>query len=206
MTEQRVSFGIAELDMLIGGGVPKGSVINITGPPGSGKTLISLAFISDGLRNGRQGVQVCFTTVPIVNVLKRTMGKKMFEPIFQTDEPIVMDLSDLDRVDILINLIEDGGIDRLVLDHPEVMSLRGSGKWFTMLEELLSAVREAGVTTIVVDYNDGAPASVGRYVSDGVISISRSNSKMKARVVKWDLEQGLIDKEAVEEVAGVWTR
>ena len=206
MTAQRVGFGIAEIDMLIGGGVPKGSVINITGPPGTGKTLVSLAFISEGLRTGGQGVQVCFSTVPIINILKRTMGKKRYAPLFETDEPVVMDLSDLDRVDILISLIEDGGIDRLVLDHPEVMSLRGSGKWFTMLEELLSASRAAGVTTIVVDYSDGAPAGVGRYVADGVISISRSNSKMTAKIVKWDLEQDLIDKEAVEEVAGVWTR
>jgi circadian clock protein KaiC len=206
MTKERVGFGIGELDKLIGGGIPCGSVINIAGPPGSGKTLISLSLLSDGLKNNRQGVQVCFSTVPIKNVLKKVLGSERYAPLFLTDDPIVMDLSDLDRVDILIGLIEDGGIDRLILDHPEVMSLRGSDKWFTMLEELLAASRNAGVTVVVVDYGEGAPAGVGRYVSDGIISVSREDSKMKAKVIKWDLEPGIVDKEAVEEVAGDWTR
>jgi len=201
-----VGLGIDELDELIGGGIPKGSVLNISGPPGSGKTLISLSFISNGLRSNSQGVQVCFSTVPIKNILKSTMGSERYAPLLQTDDPIVMDLSDLDRVDILISLIEDGGIERLVLDHPETMSLRGSQKWFRMLEELLSAARASHVTTLIIDYGEGVPGGVGRYVSEGVITLSRSQRKMKARVTKWDIDPSMIDREAEEEVAGDWTR
>lgn len=206
MVADRVGLGIEELDKLIGGGAPRGSVINISGPPGSGKTLISLSFISEGLRSGKQGVLVCFTTVPIKHILRATLGSERYAPLLKTDDPIVMDLSDLERVDILIGLIEDGGIDRMILDHPETMSLRGSGKWFTMLEELLTAARTSRVTTIIVDYGDGVPGGVGRYVADGIITLSRSDRRMKAKVTKWDLDPYMVDMEAEEEVAGDWTR
>jgi circadian clock protein KaiC len=205
MTAERMRFGIEDIDHLIGGGIPRGSVINLTGPPGTGKTLLSLSFLSEGFRNDDQGVQVCFSTVPIVHMLKRIKDSRRFEPLFTTDEPIVMDLSDLERVDILIGLIEDGGIDRLVLDHPETMSLRDSSKWFRMLEELLTSARSNGVTTVLVDYEVGAPAGVGKYVADGIISLNRSNNQRKARVVKWDLDPDLVDNEVLEEVAGEWT-
>jgi KaiC/GvpD/RAD55 family RecA-like ATPase len=205
MTSDLVRFGIGDIDNLIGGGIPRGSVVNLTGPPGSGKTLLSLSFLSDGFRNGDQGVQVCFSTVPIVNVLKRVKDTRRFEPLFSTDEPVVMDLSDLDRVDILIGLIEDGGINRLVLDHPETMSLRNSAKWFRMLEDLLASARSNKVTTLVVDYDEGAPIGVGKYVSDGIIHLSRSGAGRNVRVVKWDIDPDLVDREVSEEVAGDWT-
>jgi KaiC/GvpD/RAD55 family RecA-like ATPase len=204
MTTELVRFGIDDIDQLIGGGIPRGSVINLTGPPGSGKTLLSLSFISDGFKHDDQGVHVCFSTVPIVNVLKRIKDTRRFEPLFSIDEPVVMDLSDLDRVDILIGLIEDGGINRLVLDHPETMSLRNSAKWFRMLEDLLSSARSNGVTTIVVDYEEGTPSGIGKYVSDGILSLTRSAAGRKTRVVKWDLDPHLIDMEVSEEVAGDW--
>lgn len=205
MTAELVRFGVQDIDDLIGGGIPKGSVVNLMGPPGSGKTLLSLSFISEGFRNGDQGVQVCFTTVPIVNVLKSTKDSRRFEPLFTTDEPVVMDLSDLERVDILIGLIEDGGIDRLVLDHPETMSLRGSTKWFRMLEELLISARSNMVTTLIVDYGTGTPAGIGKYVADGIISLDRSKTGRIVRIVKWDPDPDLVFEEAVEEVAGDWT-
>jgi circadian clock protein KaiC len=205
MASDLASFGIDDIDHLIDGGFPRGSVVNLTGPPGSGKTLLSLSFLSDGFRNDEQGVQVCFSTVPIVNVLKRIKDTRRFEPLFSTDEPIVMDLSDLTRVDILIGLIEDGGIDRLVLDHPETMSLRDSAKWFRMMEDLLASARSNKVTTLVVDYDGGTPAGIGRFVSDGILTLTRSGEGRKIKVTKWDIDPDLVDMEVSEEVAGDWT-
>lgn len=44
--ESRLGTGIAELDGLIDGGVPKGSVTLVAGPTGSGKTTLGLHFLS----------------------------------------------------------------------------------------------------------------------------------------------------------------
>jgi len=206
MTTSSVGFGIQDLDDLVGEGLRKGTVINITGPPGVYKTRISLSFLAEGLRSGETGLLVCFSSVPIVNVLKRVKDIEIFTPLFETDEPVVMDLMDLDRVDILIGLIEDGGLHRLVLDHPEAIALRGSDKWFLRLEELLLTARSCGVTTIIVDYNDGSPASIGRYTSDGIVSVDSVDGRTGARIIKWDLDPNLVGREVREEVPGAWSK
>src|SRR5208283_1277002 len=54
-----VPSGIAGLDDLLGGGYPRGRVILITGGPGSGKTLMSMQFLIDGVeRFDERGVFV----------------------------------------------------------------------------------------------------------------------------------------------------
>ncbi|MGA1820831.1 MAG: RAD55 family ATPase [Thermoplasmatota archaeon] len=206
MTNGLVGFGIHDLDGLVGKGLRKGTVVNLTGPPGVGKTKISLSFLSEWLVSGETGLLVCFSSVPILNVLKRVRDVKRYAPLFETDEPVVMDLRDLDRVDILIGLIEDGGLHRLVLDHPEAMALRGSDKWFPMLEELLLTARSFGVTTLIVDYNDCSPGGIGRYTSDGIVSIDSLDGRIGARMIKWDLDPSLVGREAREEVPGAWSR
>ncbi|HEX17409.1 MAG TPA: hypothetical protein ENG60_03260 [Thermoplasmatales archaeon] len=51
---ERVSTGIPKLDELIQGGLPKGSVTLVSGPPGSGKSIMCFHFIDAGLRNGER--------------------------------------------------------------------------------------------------------------------------------------------------------
>lgn len=49
---ERVKTGIDGLDNLIEGGLPKESITLISGPPGSGKTILCYHFISKGLETG----------------------------------------------------------------------------------------------------------------------------------------------------------
>lgn len=59
MKSENVPSGIAGLDDLLGGGYPRGRVILITGGPGSGKTLMSMQFLIDGVeRFDERGVFV----------------------------------------------------------------------------------------------------------------------------------------------------
>src|SRR5262249_27166495 len=48
----RESFGIAELDAILGGGVPRGDAALLLGPSGVGKTVLSLHFVQAGLEAG----------------------------------------------------------------------------------------------------------------------------------------------------------
>jgi len=62
MDEQRVSTGIDGLDKVIEGGFPKGSLILLTGNPGTGKTIFSARFIYRGATDyGENGVYVNFS-------------------------------------------------------------------------------------------------------------------------------------------------
>lgn len=49
---ERVSTGSISLDLALGGGVPKGRIIEIYGPESSGKTTLALSIIAEVQKNG----------------------------------------------------------------------------------------------------------------------------------------------------------
>ncbi len=55
---ERVSTGISKLDQMLGGGLLRGRTYLISGETGAGKTILSLQFILDGLRNDEQCIYV----------------------------------------------------------------------------------------------------------------------------------------------------
>jgi RecA-superfamily ATPases implicated in signal transduction len=62
---ERVPTGIAGLDHLLEGGLPKGRSILVTGDPGTGKTIFALQFLFDGLKRGEKGIYVSADESPI---------------------------------------------------------------------------------------------------------------------------------------------
>jgi KaiC domain protein len=48
----RLSTGIPTFDKLIEGGIPQGFMVALTGEPGTGKTIFSLSFTAQGLKEG----------------------------------------------------------------------------------------------------------------------------------------------------------
>ncbi len=59
MKSEHVPSGIPGLDELLGGGYPRGRVILVTGGPGSGKTIMAMQFLIDGVeRFDERGVFV----------------------------------------------------------------------------------------------------------------------------------------------------
>lgn len=64
-TEQgRVSTGLSELDEMMFGGLPKGSVTLLSGAMGMGKTLACLQYILAGVKTGEKGLMVGFRENP----------------------------------------------------------------------------------------------------------------------------------------------
>jgi KaiC/GvpD/RAD55 family RecA-like ATPase len=51
---QRAKTGVNGLDEYISGGIPKGSVTLVSGPPGSGKTILCCQFLYEGIKNGEK--------------------------------------------------------------------------------------------------------------------------------------------------------
>ena len=63
-TTERLQTGIVELDRMLHGGVHEGSMTLLIGPPGSGKTILGLQFLSTGLQHNQPGLYVGFSETP----------------------------------------------------------------------------------------------------------------------------------------------
>jgi len=61
---QRAPLGIAGLDVLLGGGVPRASATIFQGGTGTGKTLLSLHFLLEGARRGERGILFTLEETP----------------------------------------------------------------------------------------------------------------------------------------------
>lgn len=51
---ERIPTGIPRLDELLQGGLPKRSITLVSGPPGSGKTILCFHFIHEGIKRGER--------------------------------------------------------------------------------------------------------------------------------------------------------
>jgi len=59
-TRERLSSGIPSLDDMLGGGIFKGSITLISGPSGTGKTMLSMSFALAGALHGEKVVYISF--------------------------------------------------------------------------------------------------------------------------------------------------
>jgi circadian clock protein KaiC len=62
--DKRVKTGIAKLDAMMGGGLPRGYSMLVAGPSGSGKSILASAFLAEGARAGETGVIAAFEQRP----------------------------------------------------------------------------------------------------------------------------------------------
>ena len=63
-SNQRTSFGIPQLDEMLGGGLPKGTSTFLAGQTGTGKTTLSLHWLNNGLLQGEKCLLVSFEENP----------------------------------------------------------------------------------------------------------------------------------------------
>jgi len=63
-TRERASTGVAGLDAMLGGGLPRASTTIVQGGTGTGKTLLGLHFLIEGARQGEAGIQFMLEETP----------------------------------------------------------------------------------------------------------------------------------------------
>jgi circadian clock protein KaiC len=60
LPDERLGMGNAELDDMMGGGLPRGFSLLVAGPSGSGKSILATAFLAEGVRCGEVGIIAAF--------------------------------------------------------------------------------------------------------------------------------------------------
>jgi circadian clock protein KaiC len=119
--ERRVSPGIPQLDMLMGGGIPEFNSLLLAGPSGSGKSIMASQFIAEGLRQDEPGVVAIFEELP-ADLLNRAakIGLDFDTPQKKGTLKVIyirpLDLSVDETVHEIVGAVKEIGAQRVVLD------------------------------------------------------------------------------------------
>lgn len=150
----RVAFGLPNLDAMIEGGVPEGSVTALVGPTGSGKTTMGLHFLHAGLKKNEAGAYFGFFERPAAILEKSrrlglALGTERLGGLIEVHwhRPVegVLDL----LADQLIAVAKKRSIKRLFLDG--LQGLQAAAETPLRLREVMSCIvdelENVGVTT-----------------------------------------------------------
>jgi len=199
--------GIAGLDEITNGGIPRGRPTLICGGPGCGKTLFGIEFLVRGVAQGEPGVFVAFEERPeelAQNVAslgfeleKLQKQKKLFVEYMHIERSEIDETGEYDLDALFFRLgdaIDTVGAKRIVLDTLETLFSGFSNEAILRAElrRLFRWLKDRGVTAIITaERGDGALTRQGleEYVSDCVIVLDHRLSDQVAtrrlRVVKY---------------------
>jgi len=116
--DSRVSTGINELDGLLNGGFPSGSITLVSGTPGTGKTIVCFQYIGAGIKNGENCLYLTSDeTVPNLLNEAEKFGFNFKSAV--ESEQLKLIYLDIDRQNIHKELEEEiktGKYDRVAID------------------------------------------------------------------------------------------
>jgi circadian clock protein KaiC len=151
-THERLRMGVAGLDAMMGGGLPRGYSLLVAGPSGSGKSILASAFLAEGARCGETGVIAAFEQRS-----RHTRGRVIAELIDSDRIGVVdtraPDLSVDEMAMLLINEIHRLGASRVVIDSLSGFELALAptfrNDFRESLSRLVSALASTGVTVLL---------------------------------------------------------
>jgi circadian clock protein KaiC len=152
----RIRSGIAGLDEMMGGGIPKGDVTAILGPAGSGKTAAALRFIAEGIKEGERCLYVSFQEATDQLIRKAaSFGWDLAGPR-ESGRLIVHDIPhgnlDLDVLAAVVRAtIADGSVRRVAIDSLAelVYAARESERFPAYARTLAGFLRSNGATSLI---------------------------------------------------------
>ena len=199
---ERLSTGVEGLDKVIQGGFPKGTVNLVSGPAGSGKTLLALHFFHSGATVHGENSMYISLEEPRGNLDKvlRSFGMEL-APFESMGKLVLLDLGELraggkdaetmldfgDLRDFLKSTLAKNNIDRLVID-----SLSAIGLSYRSLRDLREELflfsrflHQSGVTSLLITEsleNAGLTRwGFEQFISDSFVYLGMEETKGELR-------------------------
>lgn len=180
--KDRVPFGIAELDNLIEGGLPKGGLVVIAGSPGAGKTILSAQFIYNGaMLYKEKGVYVCLSEDKEhfkSNMLGLGWDFNKLEErgmVKIVELPTVAKIRVEDMTDLIVEEAKRFKAQRIVVDSLSALNLAlGSrAEVRTVINLIARMLKNIGCTTLIITENPWGTTGIGmgieEFLADGII-------------------------------------
>lgn len=183
---ERISVGVDGLDRLIEGGLVKGSTYLVAGQTGTGKSILSMQFLFDGLKKGETCVYL--TIEQRVEEMLEDMKKFSWGPLLvnyiQNGKLLLISVdpsSISDLQEATLQYISQFKPTRLVLDSLTVaaFSWKSSsmdiGKLRNEIFGYMRAIENTGITSILVtEVPEGDEKKISRlgfeeFIADGII-------------------------------------
>lgn len=186
---EKVSSGIAGLDAMLEGGLPRGHVVLVTGLPGTGKTCFALQFLSAGLAKGEKAIYLSLEEdPPQLLAAARQFGWTLDDAVSKGRLRIVRidpreTKQNLERLRSDIGReLADFGPARIVVDSVSLLNMLSDdepGRRATLFA-LAGACKSAGATSVFTAEADPTHPGVSRdglseYVADGVVLLGYSS-------------------------------
>ena len=129
----RCKTGIAGLDSILNGGIPRGNTILITGSCGTGKTTLSLEFLVHGALMGERSMYISVTEAP-EKLVDNMITYDFFDKKLINDKKLIL----VDLQEIYVKL----GLEKLEFTLEDVNIL---------VSQIVKIVKELGIKRLVID-------------------------------------------------------
>jgi circadian clock protein KaiC len=176
----KIGSGLAELDLLLGGGIEEGSSTLVSGPPGTGKSSVAVQFVKAVTDRGERAAMFLFEE-SFNTLLNRSEGigidlHKPYESglltVYQID-PAEMSPGEFSHA---VCNAADKGAKVIVIDslNGYLNAMPEAGFLSTHLHEILTYLGQRGVVTFLVGVQQGIVGSMTTatdvsYMADNVL-------------------------------------
>jgi len=200
----RVKTGIAGLDEMLEGGLPKSHTVVVMGSFGTGKTTFGLQFVSEGLRQGEKGIYITLEEDErsIIDDAK-SFGWDL-KPAVDAKKLVIVKLEPTDAKTTISRIkselpefVKSFGATRIVIDSISLLNMLFETEHDkrTNLFNLAQMIKKTGATCLMTaEVKDDNPMAsrdgLIEYIADGVISLrydepkERSEIQLTVRIVK----------------------
>ena len=186
-----IESGVPNLDRILGGGIPEGDVVLVTGPAGVGKTTLCFQLACQAAASGKRIAYVSTLSEPPAKLVKHLRSFSFFDERHVGKSLFLLNLYPLIKegveqaITALINAVEEHRASILILDGLDtVHDLQpGAGANRTFIYELAVALSSMSCTTLITSSGSlERPSSFAPELtmSDGVLVLGQTITGTRA--------------------------